>query len=60
NVISGNTFIASGNITAGNANLGNLVTANFFTGNGSLLTGITVSAGNSIVNGNSNVFISMV
>ena len=57
NVVSANTFTASGNITAGNANLGNLVTANFFTGNGSLLTGITVSAGNTIVNGNSNVVI---
>ena len=32
NVISANTFIASGNITAANANLGNLTTANFFTG----------------------------
>ena len=48
----------TGNITSGNANLGNLVTANFFSGNGSLLTGITVSAGNSIVNGNSNVLVS--
>ena len=47
----------TGNITAGNATLGNLVTANFFSGNGSLLTGVTVSAGNSIVNGNSNVFV---
>jgi hypothetical protein len=47
----------TGNITSGNANLGNLVTANFFTGNGSLLTGITVSAGNTILNGNSNVFV---
>jgi len=49
---------ATGNITSGNANLGNLVTANFFTGNGSLLTGITVSAGNTIVSGNSNVLVS--
>jgi len=48
---------ATGNITSGNANLGNLVTANFFTGNGSLLTGITVSAGNTIVSGNSNVLV---
>ena len=30
----------TGNITSGNANLGNLATANFFTGNGSLLTSI--------------------
>jgi len=47
----------SGNITSGNANLGNVVIANYFSGNGSLLTGITVSAGNSIVNGNSNVSV---
>ena len=46
------------NITATNANLGNAATANYFVGNGSLLTGITVSAGNSIVNGNSNVTVS--
>ena len=32
----------NGNITGGNANLGNLVTANYFSGNGSLLTGIVV------------------
>ena len=51
------SLIVTGNITAGNANLGNLVTANFFSGNGSLLTGITVSAGNTIVNGNSNVVV---
>jgi len=51
------SLAVTGNITSGNANLGNLVTANFFSGNGSLLTGITVSAGNSIVNGNSNVSV---
>ena len=51
------SLAVTGNITSGNANLGNLVTANFFTGNGSLLTGITVSAGNTIVNGNSNVVV---
>jgi hypothetical protein len=33
----------TGNLTAGNANLGNLVVANFFSGNGSLLTSITGS-----------------
>ena len=42
------------NITATNANLGNNVTANFFTGNGSLLTDISTT---SISNGNSNVRI---
>jgi hypothetical protein len=59
--ITGNVDIGGianivGNLTAANANLGNLVTANFFTGNGSLLTGITVSTSN-ISNGTSNVSI---
>jgi len=31
---------ATSNLTAGNANLGNLASANFFVGNGSLLTGL--------------------
>ena len=43
--ISGTLGITS-NITVGNANLGNLATANFFTGNGSLLTGITAGTSN--------------
>jgi hypothetical protein len=38
-----------------NANFTGNITADYFIGNGSQLTGITVSAGNSIVNGNSNV-----
>jgi hypothetical protein len=42
------------NITAGNANLGNAVTANYFIGNGSLLTGVDTSPAN-ISNGTSNV-----
>ena len=53
---------------SGNANIGNIgtagivsatgnITAPFFIGNGSQLTGITVAAGSSIVNGNSNVTI---
>lgn len=37
-VVSVNTY---GNLHVGNANLGNSVTANYFTGNGSLLTSIT-------------------
>jgi hypothetical protein len=45
--ISGTLGITS-NITAGNANLGNLATANFFTGNGSLLTGITAGTANTV------------
>ena len=51
------SLVVTGNIQAGNANLGNLVTANFFSGNGSLLTGLIVSVGSSIVNGSSNVSI---
>jgi hypothetical protein len=35
------TLNATGNLTAANANLGNLVTANFFAGNGSSLSSIT-------------------
>jgi len=52
----------TGNISSGNANLGNLVTANYFSGNGSSLTGITtLTNGNSnvIVNANSNVAVSV-
>lgn len=48
----------SGNVTSNNANLGNLVTANFFSGNGSLLTGVIAAGGANISNGNSNVSIS--
>lgn len=46
-----------GNLSSGNANLGNLVTANYFSGDGSLLTNISVGAGSYIVNGNSEVRI---
>ena len=42
------------NVTATNANLGNAVTANYFIGNGSLLTGVDTSPAN-ISNGTSNV-----
>jgi hypothetical protein len=34
----------TGNISSGNANLGNLVVANYFSGDGSLLTGITAGS----------------
>jgi hypothetical protein len=44
----------SGNFVAGNANLGNAARANFFIGNGSLLTGLDASQ---ISNGNSNIRI---
>ena len=42
-------LITSGNITSGNANLGNLATANYFSGNGSLLTGLPAGYANSNV-----------
>jgi len=47
----------SGNITAANANLGNLVTANFFTGDGGLLSNLAGAVGTqtTIANGTSNV-----
>ena len=47
----------TGNLSSGNANLGNLATANFFQGDGSLLTNISVGAGSYILNGNSNVTV---
>jgi hypothetical protein len=47
----------TGNVSAGNANLGNLVTANFFTGNGSLLTSITgANVTGTVANANYSVF----
>ena len=49
NITSVGTLTSLGvtsNITSGNANLGNLVVANFFSGNGSLLTGITAANAN--------------
>ena len=57
------TFNELGNIRTGNANLGNIVSANYFVGNGTYLTGLdTVSVGVSTValklaNGTSNVNI---
>lgn len=44
----------TGNITSGNANLGNLVTANFFSGNGSALTGLSAAGSNRFVQFNNN------
>ena len=43
------TLSASGNLTAANANLGNAVTANYFIGNGALLTGLPASYSNADV-----------
>ena len=47
--ITANHFIGTASTLTGN------VTANYFIGDGSLLSNISVSAGNSIINGNSNV-----
>jgi hypothetical protein len=47
----------SGNLTSGNANLGNAVSANFFIGDGSGLTGVIAVPGPTIANGTSNVNI---
>jgi hypothetical protein len=52
-----NTITTTGIITSGNANLGNLVIANFFSGDGGLLSNLTGIAGSSITNGNSNVTV---
>jgi hypothetical protein len=63
--ISANNITASANVRAGNviavgliSTTGN-VASNYFIGNGALLTGITVSGGTSISNGNSNVVVSL-
>ena len=44
------SLTVSGNITAGNANLGNTATANFYTGDGSLLTGVQAVTANTVAN----------
>ena len=49
------SLAVTGNLSSGNANLGNAATANFFVGDGSLLTNIAVGAGSFIQNGNSEV-----
>lgn len=54
-VLNANTVEVTGNISAENADLGNAATANFFVGDGSLLTGLP---GTSIIaNGTSNISI---
>jgi len=56
NVITATTLYAYGNVTASNANLGNLATANYFSGDGSLLTGVVVStAGTVTTNAQPNI-----
>jgi hypothetical protein len=58
-----NTITTTGNINAGNIITGGIVsatgniTAPFFIGNGSQLTGISVGAGSQIINGNSSVTV---
>jgi hypothetical protein len=58
-----NTITTTGNINAGNITIGGIVsatgniTAPFFIGNGSQLTGILASAGSQIINGNSSVTV---
>ena len=43
----------------GNSNLGNIATANIFSGDGGLLTNVSVAAGTAIINGTSNVAVSL-
>ena len=55
-ILNANSVTVTGNITAENSDLGNAATANFFVGDGSLLTGLP---GTSIIsNANSSVSIS--
>lgn len=58
-LVTGEILLHAGNgrIVASSANLGNTVTANFFIGDGGLLTNISSTGGTYIANGNSNVAI---
>jgi hypothetical protein len=64
NVNTGANVSVTGNVQAGNVRTAGVlsatgnVTGNFILGNGSQLTGIVASSGNSIINGNSNVVVS--
>ncbi len=49
------TLAVTGNVTAGNINGGNLVSANFFSGDGGLLSNVT--GGSTLSNGTSNITI---
>lgn len=57
NISTSGTITASGNLTAANANLGNRVAANFFVGDGYLLSNLTIPTGTAIINGGSNVLV---
>ena len=47
-----------GNLSVtGNSNLGNLATANYFSGDGGLLSNLSVSAGSNLINGSSNIVV---
>ena len=49
-----------GNLSVtGNSNLGNLASANYFSGDGHLLSNLSVSAGSTIVSGSSNVKVEL-
>jgi len=49
-----------GNLSVtGNSNLGNLASANFFSGDGYLLSNLTVASGSTIVSGSSNVKVEL-
>lgn len=55
--INAGNIVATGNIVSANASLGNVATANYFAGDGSLLTNINVGPISSIQNGTSNVVV---
>lgn len=57
NALFSGTATVTGNLSSGNASLGNLATANFFSGDGSLLTNISVMGGTFIQNGTSNLVV---
>mgnify|MGYP003328769186 CR=1 FL=1 len=62
NLVTGNANVSglisiTGNLTSGNANLGNLAIANYFSGDGSLLTNISATTSKKLANGTSNVDI---
>ena len=49
-----------GNLSVtGNSNLGNLASANFFSGDGYLLSNLTIASGSTIVSGSSNVKVEL-
>ncbi len=57
-VVSASGNVIGGNLlTTGKVSASGNVSGNYFVGNGALLTGITVSAGSSLLNGNSNVVV---